>query len=58
MLKEVSSGRSLMYSGKSVGPKMEPQGTPALTGYSYEDFPCRSTPNCLQKRQIKAKYLT
>ena len=45
MLKEVSSGRSLMYSGKSVGPKMEPQGTPALTGYSYEDFQCRSTPN-------------
>ena len=56
----MSSGRSSMCSGKSVGPKMEPQGTPALTGYSYEDFPCRSTPklSISEKRQIKAKYLT
>ena len=29
---------SLMYSIKSVGPKMEPGVTPSLTGYSYEDF--------------------
>ena len=27
-----------MYSRKSVGPRMEPLGTPALTGYSCEDF--------------------
>ena len=26
-----------MYSRKSVGPKMDPCGTPALTGYSCED---------------------
>ena len=32
-----------MYSRKSVGPRMEPQGTPALTGYSCEDFPSRTT---------------
>ena len=30
-----------MYSRKSVGPRMEPRGTPALTGYSCEDFPFR-----------------
>ena len=28
-----------MYSRKSAGPRMEPGGTPALTGYSCEDFP-------------------
>ena len=28
-----------MYSRKSVGPRMKPWGTPALTGYSSEDFP-------------------
>ena len=55
MLKVVSSGRSSMCSGKSVGPKMEPQGTPALIGYSYEDFPCRSTPNCLLVRKDKLR---
>ena len=27
-----------MYSRKSVGPRMEPWGTPALTGYCCEDF--------------------
>ena len=27
-----------MYSRKSVGTRMEPWGTPALTGYSCEDF--------------------
>ena len=40
---QISSGRSLMYSTKSVGPRMEPWGTTALTGYSYEDFPFRTT---------------
>ena len=28
-----------MYHRKSVGPNMEPRGTPALIGYSCEDFP-------------------
>ena len=32
-----------MYSRKSVGPKMESLGTQALTGYSFEDFPSRTT---------------
>ena len=32
-----------MYSRKSVGLKMEPWETPALTGYSWEDFPSRTT---------------
>ena len=42
-----------MYSRKSVGPRMEPW-TPALTGYSYEDFPSRTTYSCLllKKQEI------
>ena len=32
-----------MYSGKRVGPRVEPSETPALTGYSYEDFPSTTT---------------
>ena len=31
-----------MYSRKSVGPRIDPWGTPALTGYSCEDFPSGS----------------
>ena len=31
-----------MYSRKSVGPKMDPWGTPGLTGYSSKDFPSRT----------------
>ena len=42
-----------MYSRKSVGPRIGPQGTPALTGYSCEDFPSRAT-----QSSLKAKYLT
>ena len=38
MLKVVSSGRSSMCSGKSVGPKMEPQGTPALLDILMKTF--------------------
>ena len=34
MLNIASSVRPLMYSRKSVGPRMDPCGTPALTGYS------------------------
>ena len=32
-----------MYSKKNVGPRVDPSGTPALTGYSCEDFPIRTT---------------
>ena len=32
-----------MLSKKSVGPRMEPSETPALTGYSFGDFPSRTT---------------
>ena len=31
-----------MYSRKTVGPRMKPWGTPALAGYSCEDFPSRT----------------
>ena len=41
------SGRSVMYSRKIVGPRMDPWGTPELTGYSCEDFPSRTTWSCL-----------
>ena len=30
-----------MYNRKSVGSRMEPWGTPALTGYFFEDFPSK-----------------
>ena len=36
-----------MYSSESLVPRMEPCGTPALTGYSYEGFPSRTTWSCL-----------
>ena len=44
-----------MYSRKSVGPEMEPWGTPALTGYSCEDFPSRTTWSrlLLRKEEIR-----
>ena len=38
-----------MYSRKSVGPRIEPQGTPALTGFTCENFPFRTTQSCLRK---------
>ena len=40
-----------MYSMKSVGPRIDPSGTPALTGYSCEDFPSRTTRSCLLLRK-------
>ena len=40
-----------MYSRKSVGPKIKPRGTPALTGYSCKDFPSRTTSSCLLLRK-------
>ena len=44
-----------MYSRKSVGPRMEPWGTPALTGYSYEYFQSRTTQSylLLRKEEIR-----
>ena len=44
-----------MYSTKSVGPRMELWGTPALTGYSCEDFPSRTTTSrlLLRKEEIR-----
>ena len=32
-----------MYNRKSVGPRMEPLGSPELTGYSCENFLSRNT---------------
>ena len=40
-----------MYSGTSVGPRTEPCGTPALTEYFCEEFPSRTTRNCLLLRK-------
>ena len=34
---------------------MEPWGTPALTGYSWEDFPSRTTWSCLLLRKDEIK---
>ena len=47
MIQTMPSGRSLMYSGKSEGPKIEPSGTTTLTRYSFEDFTSRTTQNHL-----------
>ena len=51
-----SSGGSLMYSGKNVGPGMEPWGPPALTGYSCEDFPYRTTWRLLLLRKSEIQW--
>ena len=40
-----------MSSRKSVGTRMEPWETPALTGYSCEDLPSRTTWSCLLLRK-------
>ena len=47
-----------MYSRKSVGPRMEPSGTPTLTGYSCEDFPSRTTRSrlLLRKEERRSTY--
>ena len=59
MLQKTSSGRSSMYSKKIVGPRMEPWGTPALTGYSSEDFPSRNNQKLpsTERRRNKVKNL-
>ena len=46
-----SSGSLLTYSRKSVELRMEPLGTPALNGYSCEDFPSTTTPSRLLLRK-------
>ena len=45
----------IYYSRKSLGPTMEPWGTPALTGYSCEDFLSRTIRSCLlfRKEEIR-----
>ena len=44
-----------MYSRKRVGARIDPSGTPALTGYSCEDFPSRTTRSrlLLRKKEIR-----
>ena len=51
ILQITSSGRSLMYGRKSVGPRMDPWGIPASTGYYCEDFPSRTIRSCLLMRK-------
>ena len=54
------SGRSLRYSRKSLGIRMEPWGTPELTRYSWKDFPSGTTTKLAitEKRWGKAKHKT
>ena len=40
-----------MHSRKSVGPRMDPWEIPALTRYSSEDFPPRTTRSHLLMRE-------
>ena len=44
-----------MYSRKSVGPRIEPWGTPALTQYSCKNFPSRTTGSRLLLRKEKIR---
>ena len=46
---------SLMYSRKTVGPRMEPWGTPALTGCFCDDFASITTGSrlLLKKEEIR-----
>ena len=46
-----------MYSSKNVEQRIEPRGTPALTGQSCEDFPSRTTQSrlLLRKEEIRPK---
>ena len=39
----ISSGRSLIYIKKSIGPIMEPCGTPLFTGAQSEKGPLHTT---------------
>ena len=46
-----------MYSRKSVGPRIEPCGTPVSTGYSCEDSHSEPVKTITEKRGNKANYL-
>ena len=48
-------GRPVMYSRKHVGPRMEPRGTPTLTGYLFEDFLSRTTRSHLLLRKEEVR---
>ena len=50
-LQITSSGRSSIYTGKGGRPRMKHWGTPALTGYSCEDFPPSTTRSNLLQRK-------
>ena len=56
-IQTTSSGRSLMYSKKSVGPKIQPWGIPALNGHSCEHFPFRTTWTSLLSMEDEIKSL-
>ena len=47
-----------MYRRKSVGPRMEPWGTPALTVFWRRPIQNHLKPSITEKRKNKAKYLT
>ena len=51
ILQKTSSRRWLIGSRKGVGPRMEPWGTPALTGYSCNNFKSRTTQSHLLLRK-------
>ena len=44
-----------MHSRKGVGPRLDPWGTPALTGYYCEDFPSTTAQShlLLRKKEIR-----
>ena len=44
-----------MYSRKILGPRLDPLETPALTGYSCEDIPSRTTQSRLLLRKEKIR---
>ena len=48
-------GRSLIYSRKSVGQRMDHWGTQALTGYSYQNFLFRTTQSSLLLRKEETR---
>ena len=54
MLYITPSRSLLMYSIKSVRPKMKPWETPLLTAYSYKKVSSRTTPSHLLLRNDKA----
>ena len=51
-----SAATSLTYGKKCVGPRMEPSGTPELTGYFCEDLPFRITRSRVLLRKEYASF--